>query len=183
VDNQKNISKEAGIRLSWRPIKALRNQTEIRLKNQFRENKASISRNRDIISYFLNQRLSWRFKSRWESGFEAELASEENRLESYPLKLWYAVLKAKLAYALPGLGRISSDYQYQSVNVTSNPQNHVVPYEMAKGKKKGASQNWQLRAEYTLMKNIVFTFFYSGRDDAGFDRVIHSGQAEIRAFF
>jgi len=65
VDNQKNISKESGIRLSWRPVKALRNQTEIRLKNLFRENKASVSRNRDIVSYFLNQRLSWRFKKEY----------------------------------------------------------------------------------------------------------------------
>ncbi len=58
-----------------------------------------------------------------------------------------------------------------------------MPYEMARGKKEGVSQNWQARLEYTLAKNVVFSLFYNGRDEAGFKRVIHSGQAEIRAFF
>jgi hypothetical protein len=54
---------------------------------------------------------------------------------------------------------------------------------MAGGKKEGASKNWQLRGEYTIAENVVISLFYNGRDDAGFEKIIHTGQAEIKAYF
>jgi len=32
-------------------------------------------------------------------------------------------------------------------------------------------------------RECSFYLFYSGRDDANYDKVIHTGQAEIRAYF
>ena len=104
-------------------------------------------------------------------------------METYPLDLWFGVSKIEANYALPGKGRFTADYEYQLVNVTRNPLDLVVPFEMARGKKKGTSQKWQLRGEYTVAKNILFTLLYTGRDEAGFEQVIHTGQAEVRAFF
>jgi hypothetical protein len=69
------------------------------------------------------------------------------------------------------------------VKITANPLQSTIPYEMAHGKREGVSKKWQLRAEYTVAKNILFTLLYRGRDDAGFNQIIHTGQAEIRAFF
>jgi len=109
--------------------------------------------------------------------------NEKNRAESYPLDLWFMTSKLQSTYSFKGKGRITGNYEYQKVNVTNNPLGLVVPYEMARGKKQGVSQRWQLRAEYTVSKNIVFTLLYTGRFDAGFSTIIHTGQAEVRAFF
>jgi hypothetical protein len=54
---------------------------------------------------------------------------------------------------------------------------------MAGGKREGVSKSWQLRGEYTIAENVVISLFYNGRDDAGFKEIIHTGQAEIRAYF
>jgi hypothetical protein len=183
IDNQTAKTKEIGLQIRWRPALSWRSETELKWKNHFRENEASISRNRDIVGYYAQERLSYRLKSGWESSIETDYALEENDIAAYPIRLWYLTGKFKLGYSLPGKGRISSEYQYQTVHTLKNPLQLTVPYEMANGKREGVSQNWQIRAEYTLMKNIVFSVFYSGRDDADFSRIIHNGQAEIRAFF
>jgi hypothetical protein len=67
--------------------------------------------------------------------------------------------------------------------VLENPQNVTVPFEMARGKREGQNMRWQLRGDYTLAENVVISLSYIGRDDAQFDKIIHTGQAEIRAYF
>ncbi len=182
-ENETRRSQETGLRASWRLNNWLKGQTELRNRTILRSSAANPLRSRDILGWYLQQNFSWRPHSRWEIGLESELGSEDNRSASYPLKLWYGLLKSRLNYALPGSGRASAEYQLQSVQVVTNPLTRSVPYEMAHGKKEGLSQTWQARFEYTLAKNIVFSIFYNGRNEAGFERVIHSGQAEIRAFF
>jgi hypothetical protein len=91
--------------------------------------------------------------------------------------------KLQANYILAGKGRFTAEYNHQTVKVSSNPNELSVPFEMARGKKEGVSKRWQLRAEYTVAKNILFTFLYSGRDDAGLTDIIHTGQAEVRAYF
>lgn len=182
-ENEDRLSIDRSLRFDWRITSRLKSQSEGKLKMILRESEANPTRNRDVNGYFYNQKFSFRPLSRWEFGLESELGWERNKAENYPLKLWFGTGRLRINYAIPGKTRISADYEYQQVTVTDNPQNLVVPFEMARGRKEGASKKWQIRSEYTVAKNIVFTFFYSGRDEAGFDRIIHSGQAEVRAFF
>ena len=182
-ENETRQSGETGLRASWRLNNRLKGQTEVRNRTILRSSAANPLRSRDIMGWYLQQNFSWRPHSRWEIGLESEAGSEDNRSLSYPIKLQFGLFKSRLNYSLPGKGRASAHYQLQTVQVIKNPFERSVPYEMAHGKKEGISQNWQARFEYTLAKNIVFSIFYSGRNEAGFERVIHSGQAEIRAFF
>ena len=92
-----------------------------------------------------------------------------------------ALLRA--SYAFLGKGKISSSFDYLTVNVKNNPLGSSIPYEMARGKKEGISKSWQLRGEYTIAQNVVVSLFYNGRDDSDFERILHTGQAEIRAYF
>lgn len=182
-ENEDRRTDEFGVRVNWRIFSKLRSQTELRRKDVFRDNKSSASRNRNILGWFANQRFSWRPNSKWEFGIESEYGNENNRTTTYPIKLWFAVVKGRISYAFPGKGRITGEYNYQTVQPTDNPLDLPIPYEMALGRKEGNSKDWQLRGEYTVAKNILFTLSYRGRDEAGFERIIHSGQMEIRAFF
>ena len=71
----------------------------------------------------------------------------------------------------------------QAVHVLNNPLDVSIPFEMARGKKEGLNHVWQLRGEYTIAENVVCSLTYRGRDETQFSKVIHSGQAEIRAYF
>ncbi len=182
-ENEDRKQNRFAFRTDWRITPKLRSLTEAASERIRRVSRASPLRNRNITGYYVDQKWSYRPFTRWEFGLESEYGNERNDTGNYPLDLWYLVLKSRVDYAIPGKGRISGEYTRQTVRITDNPLDYTVPYEMARGKKAGLSQSWHLRAEYTVAKNIVFTFFYSGRDEPHFDRIIHSGQAEIRAFF
>ncbi len=182
-ENEDRLSIDRSLRFDWRMTSRLKSQTEGQIKTILRDSRINATRNRDIDALILSQKFSYRPFSRWEIGIDTELGQEENKTPLYPLKLWSGTGRLRLNYAIPAKARISADYEYQQVRVTENPQNLVVPFEMAKGRKEGASRKWQVRAEYTVATNIVLTFFYNGRDEAGFENIIHTGQAEVRAFF
>jgi len=182
TENDRRKAQEIGLRFNWRPRMRLRSQSEVRWRTFLRTSAANALRNRTITGYYLSQNFSYRPSGMWEIGLESESGYETNTNPLYPINLYFMLFKQRLNYSLPAKGRISAQYELQNVTVTNNPFNRIVPFEMAKGKRQGFSQEWQLRMEYTVAKNIVFTFSYIGRKDAGFKRVIHSGQAQLRAF-
>lgn len=182
-ENEDRLTIERGFRTDWRISSKIKSQSEIRQKDTKRVSNANSTRNRNIAGYFLNQKIFYKPFERWEFKIDGEYGQEDNSAAAYPINLWFAIAKTQANYVLAGEGRITADFEYQTVNTTFNPLGLTVPYEMARGKKKGISKKWQLRAEYTVSKNILFTFLYSGRDEAGFSDIIHTGQAEVRAFF
>jgi len=182
-ENEDRKTQEGGLRADWRVAGGLRSRSQFKLKTIRRQSTANSLRNRRITGFYLDQNFSYQPFVRWEFGLESEYGNEKNDQPAYPLKLWYGTVKGRLSYSIAGKGRASAEYRYQKVQPLSNPLNYAIPYEMARGRKQGVSQDWRLRLEYTVTKNIVFNIFYSGRDEAGFEKVIHSGQAEIRAFF
>ncbi len=183
ADNEDRLNIERALRMDWRVIPALKSQSELRGRYVTRNSNSNIRRNRDISGLLFTEKITWRINKRWEGRLETEYGRERNRTESYPLSLWYALFKPRLNFIIPGQARLSLDYEYQTVRVTDNPLSLTVPYEMARGRKEGLSQRWQARMEYNITKNILFNFSYSGRNEAGFSRVLHTGQAEVRAFF
>jgi hypothetical protein len=182
-DNEDKLSIERGIRADYAVHSKVKAQSEVRQRLIVRKNKADILHNRDITSNILNQNISYRPESKWEFGIESENGFEKDIAENKDLNVRYHSILLRTDYSIFKKGKISTEYEYQLVRVLNNPQNVTIPFEMAKGKKKGVNKRWQLRAEYTLATNIVFSIYYSGRDEAGLPKIIHSGQAEIRAYF
>jgi len=182
-ENEDRHSLEHGLRTDWRILNNLKSQSEVRVKAYSKLSNARPLKNRDIMGYYFDQRFSFRPISNWEFGLESQYGNEANQSLDYLIDLWYENIKGRINYSLPGKGRASANYAFQIVDVTANSDNKVVPYEMASGKKEGNSHTWDLRVEYTVAKNVVFTFYYSGRKEANYQNVIHTGQAEIRAYF
>jgi hypothetical protein len=183
ADNEKRYTRELGIRADWRVNTKLRSRSELSRKTLIRDVSASVSRSRDIYGYYVNQDFSFRPVRSWEFGLVDEFGLEKNSTAYYPISLWYNTIRGRVNYSLTVKTRITGNYEYQLVNPYDNPLNKTIPYEMARGKKEGVSQFWQMRVEYNVAKNIMFSLFYSGRDDAAYKHIIHTGNAEIRAFF
>ncbi|GEM_PF-785122 len=183
ADNEDRLNVERALRMDWRIIPALKSQTEVRGRFVTRNSRSNVMRNRNISGLLATEKITWRLNKRWEARLETEYGREENRTDNYPLSLWYGLFKPQLNFIIPGKARLSLNYEYQTVRLLDNPLNLTVPYEMARGRKEGLSQRWQARMEYNITKNVLFNFSYSGRNDAGLSRVIHTGQAEVRAYF
>ena len=146
-------------------------------------NPSNASRNRDITSYIIEQNFSFRPDLSWEFGLESEYGQEKDNANQKNLRASYIRSLARASYAFLRKGKISTSFDYQRVNILDNPTKATIPYEMARGRKEGVSKSWQIRGEYTIAENVVISLFYNGRDDADFERIIHTGQAEIRAYF
>ncbi len=182
-ENEDRLNVEKGIRATYRLFQKIRLQTEFRDQLTFRNNAAETSKNRDIQSRIINQNISYRPDLIWEFGVESEGGLEVDRAEGKNLEVQYLRILLRSTYSILRKGRITGDFDYQMVEELSNPLNAPIPYEMARGKRVGVNKAWSFRAEYTLAENIVFSLTYNGRDDADFEKIIHTGQAEVRAFF
>jgi hypothetical protein len=182
-ENEDRLTIERGLRTDYKIINALRSQSEIEQKSIFRNSKANTSRNRDIGSLALKQNFSYRPVQTWEFGLELEFGFEKDDANNKNLNLRYDRALARASYSLLRKGRLSADYELQSVHVLNNPLGVSIPFEMARGKKEGINHLWLLRGEYTVAENVVCSFTYRGRDETQFSKIIHSGQAEIRAYF
>jgi len=180
-DNENRLTIERGFRTDWKISQEVKSQSEISNELTKRIRPSSPTRNRNIKGVYFNQKFFYKPVQSWEFQISGEYGREENQVANNPLDLWFGIGKLQANYILPGRGRITADYEHQIVQPTQK--DVTIPFEMARGKREGTSRKWQLRAEYTVSKNILFTLLYRGRDDAGFDQVIHTGQAEVRAFF
>lgn len=183
TDNESRLNVEKAARVDWRIMPTLKTRSEWRYRNVSRINPASPKRDRAISGLSFTENVTARIVGGWEWRMDAEYGNERNRTDRYPMRLWYARVKPQINYTLPGTARMTLDYEYQTVKVTDNPFDLAVPYEMARGRKEGVSQRWQARFEYNISRNILINVTYTGRDEAGFKKVIHTGQAEVRAYF
>jgi len=182
-ENEDRLTIERGVRASYKVINNVKAQTEFRQQFTYRNSQANSSRNRDINSNILDQNFSYRPNLEWEFGIDSEFGFEKDLIPTRDLNLRYTKLLSRINYSLLKKGRITAEYEYIDVTAVNNPNKLVVPFEMALGKKEGVSKRWQLRGDYTVAENVIFTLFYSGRDDANYEKVIHTGQAEVRAYF
>jgi hypothetical protein len=131
----------------------------------------------------MDQNVSYRPLPVWEFGSESELGLEKDMANDKNLTLQYLRLLNRINYSLLQKGRLSAEYELLNVDILHNPTHSAIPYEMALGKKEGLNKQWRIRGDYTLAANIVFSVFYEGRKDANYQKTIHSGQAEVRAYF
>ncbi len=187
-ENEGRLGIERGLRANYQIQRTLKAQSEVRYNTLNRNNKSDLGRNRDISSWIMDQNFSYRPLPVWEFGLDAELGLEEDlaartTASNSDLSLRYLRLLGRINYSLLQKGRLTAEYDLINVDVLDNPGQRAVPYEMARGKKEGLNKQWRLRGDYTVATNIVFSVFYEGRDEATYQKVIHTGQAEIRAFF
>jgi hypothetical protein len=172
--------------LIWRQRiyrKILSQELEYEQSTNFRNVQSAPTRNRDVFGHLVSFKLNYRPVYAWQLRFQLEGGLQKDRAESNQLSVRYVEISPQINYAVKGKARAVTRFTFLSVGFTSNPFNRPLPFEMGKGKKEGNSLNWNLRFEYFVSGNVTITVNYNGRKDAGMERPIHLGQAEVRAFF
>lgn len=156
--------------------------TNVEYLNKTDRNIAPVSsvRNRNIISDGINFDFSYRPIQQIESGFTLNFTRAD---DFYPVPSNSADINQqifRIIYSFATQGRVRLELERDEIRL-SNSQ-ITIPFELTNGKVNGKSYFWRGIFDYSISKNIQASFNYDGRIE-GDRRVVHTGRAEIRAFF
>lgn len=115
-----------------------------------------------------------------EAGFKVQLKRASDVYPTLPTKADINVQTFRFIYNLQGKGTIRSEISRNEVLLNTNPL--FVPFDLTKGLSVGKSYFWSLNFEYRISNFIQATINYFGRAE-GKSKVIHTGTAEVRAYF
>lgn len=162
---------------------AFLNDANLKYGRQERVSASAGIKPENITSIGIEEKLTWRFWQNWTQSLALELAKENNNTSSNRIDLFYNLTNWQMIVPFSGKGRVQVNFQRLQVEVLNAIPGYVIPYNMAKGKKEGVSYNWSLNAGYALNQYINLNITYSGRKDSGYTKILHTGQAEVKAFF
>lgn len=177
---EKGFMKERGIRIRFRMIEEISNQTEFGVND---DNVAAVitsNRNRIINNNFLTTDFSYRPQKNIEVGFKIKYSQS---IDSYPEKATEInsngqALRLNLSFS--GNGRLRIEVERNEL--LSNSTTNFLPYELTGGNVLGKNYFWRFNFDYRFGLNLQSTASYDGRLQ-GIGRIIHTARAEVRAFF
>lgn len=156
--------------------------TQVEYTNRTDKNTAPVNsiRNRDIFSDEITDDISYKPIQSIESGF---LFSYRKATDYYPKNPTNASINQQILrfiYSFESSGRVRIELERYEVNLNTTPLNF--PYELTSGRVPGKSYFWRAMLDYSISKNIQANVNYEGRVE-GSKNVIHSGRAQVTAFF
>jgi len=173
-----NLERSVRLRLSFTEDLAL--QTDFSNRTD-RNNAAAYSiRNRNIKANSVVSDLTYKPHRDIEVGFQVELTRANDYYPFVPTQADINSQKLRFIYSLQSGGRLRIDMERHEALLNTNPQ--FVPYELTGGIVVGKSYLWTVGFDYRITNFIQAAVNYFGRAE-GNSKVIHTGTAEIRAFF
>lgn len=115
-----------------------------------------------------------------EAGFKVQLKRASDFFPVQPTKADINVQTFRFIYSFSGKGTLRSEVSRNEALVNTNPA--FVPFDLTKGLVIGKSYFWSLNLEYRISNFIQATMNYFGRAEDK-SKVIHTGTAEVRAYF
>ncbi|MBS1517775.1 MAG: hypothetical protein JSS91_06780 [Bacteroidetes bacterium] len=137
-------------------------------------------RNRNIKSEGLSGDFSYRPIPEIESGFQLNISKAVDSYPFIPIQADINQILFRIIYSFALSGRVRAEVERD--NVKLNFPDAAFPYELTGGRPVGSSILWRLLFDYSISKNLQATINYDGRSEGG-RKVIHTGRAEIKAFF
>lgn len=137
-------------------------------------------RNWNIYSEGVTSELIYKPAANIESGFKVQIKRSKDNYPILPTQADMNIQTFRLIYSLSGKGTLRSEISRNEVILSDNPV--FLPFELTKGLVPGKSYFWSVNFEYRISNFIQATINYFGRAENK-SRVIHTGTAEIRAYF
>ncbi len=178
--NEKGYNRERSVRIRFRMVKELSNQTDfVNLIDNVTAPEAS-TRSRIISNNNLTSDFSYRPERNIEVGFKFKVGKSEDNLPEIPtiIDLNSQVIRFNLSFAGTGRLRIEVERTELNANATEN----FIPFEILSGNQLGKNYFWRLNFDYRLASFLQTTISYDGRAQGG-GRVVHTARAEARAYF
>jgi hypothetical protein len=176
-------ARERSLRINFRMIQEMSNQTDLVTTNDFNNAPVSSNRIRMITDNNITSDFSYRPERNIEVGFKIK---EGRSTDEYPAKpaiidLNSQLLRFNLSFA--GTGRLRIEFERDELrgNV-DNSNSTTLPFELLGGNQLGKNYFWRLNFDYKLSSNLQSTISYDGRLQ-GESKAVHTARAEVRAYF
>lgn len=137
-------------------------------------------RNWNIFSQSVVSELTYLPIKNIEAGFKLEVKRADDRFPAAPTQVNINDQTLKFTYSLESKGKLHIEVTRNSANLNAEPL--FVPYDLTKGITPGLSYVWSVGFDYRVTNFIQATINYLGRAE-GNSQVIHTGTAELRAYF
>lgn len=173
-----NVERTARLRFSFTPDLALITDYVTQIERNLAPSVEI--RNWNINTEGVTSEIIYKPVASVEAGFKVQIKRAK---DVYPVANTQADINVqtfRLTYSLSGKGTLRSEISRNEVLLNTNPA--FVPFDLTKGLVSGKSYFWTLNFEYRISNFIQATINYFGRAEDK-SRVIHTGTAEIRAYF
>jgi hypothetical protein len=139
------------------------------------------ARNRNIYTDGLLSDFSYRPVQEIESGFTIGISKAKDVYPSSPTIADINSQILRFIYSFTLQGRLRLEMERGEVKL--NKSNTIYPYELTLGRQEGLTYIWRGIFDYSISKNLQATINYDGRVEGSDRKVIHTGRAEVKAFF
>ncbi len=177
---EKGFLKEKSIRIRFKMIEEIGNQTDYTNQNDFVSAPENSNRARTITSDLVSSDFSYRPIKNIEVGFKISIGRNIDEYPAKPTKIDMNSFQTRCNLSFTGNGRLR--IEFERTELTSNEIDNYIPFELTKGNSIGKNYYWRLNFDYKIGLNLQATISYDGRLQ-GSNKVIHTAKAEARAYF
>jgi hypothetical protein len=177
---ENGYNRERSLRIRFRLIKEVSNQTDIINTNENVSAPQPSTRNRQILDNNLTTDFSYRPVGFIEVGLKLKVGKSEDTFPDSPtiIDLNSQLLRLNISFAQTGRLRVEAERTELIANTLEN----IIPFEMLNGNQPGKNYYWRLNFDYRIASFLQTTLSYDGRLQ-GEGQVVHTARAEARAYF
>jgi len=178
--NERSLNIQRSVRGRLGLTKDITTQIEYVIKTDRNLAPVNSIRNRNISGNSINTDLAYRPIQSIESGFQFNYSKAD---DFYPVKTTNVSINQEIlrfVYSFASKGRLRLEIERDEVLINLPDANF--PYELTSGRPAGKSYYWRGIFDYSISKNLQASVNYDGRVE-GSKQVIHTGRAQVTAFF
>ncbi len=124
---------------------------------------------------------SYRPASTWDVAIRTEYRHARNKVPEPVSEARAFFLIPRVGFSFKQKGRLRAELEFGQVS--ADPENRALPYEMLQGDQPGKTMRWSLFAAYQISGHVMITLNYRGRNEPWRTRIYQTGQLKVRAFF
>ena len=185
-DLERSQSIERSFRLKWNPTIDIGLQLDAELENRsLLGDDLDTSRVFDLEALLFETDFSYRPERSLELGWIFRIRSADDVFPATPRSTFLTGNEIRAIYSIETKGRFRATLERTVVGGTNLNGGEVfsLPFQLTDGYAIGATWVGRLSFDYRFGANIQASVNYTGRAEPPSNRVIHTGQMEVRAFF
>ena len=177
---ERGYFRERGLRIRFRMIEEINNQTEIINQTDNLISPPTSNRARTITRNDLTSDFSYRPVRDVEVGFKIATGRSQDDFPKTPTIVDQNSITLRVNLSFENIGRLR--IEAERTELTSSSNNFNIPYEITRGNSIGKNYFWRVFFDYRLSGFIQTSLSYDARLQ-GSSRVIQTMRAEARAYF
>jgi hypothetical protein len=178
--NEKGYFRERGLRMTFRLIPEISNQTELINQTDNMISPPITNRAREVLKNSVSSDFSYRPEQNIEVGFKLESARSIDDYPAKPITVDMNSQTLRLNISFQNLGRLR--IELERTELTASSESYNIPFEITRGNVIGKNYFWRAFFDYRINSFIQSSFSYDARLQ-GSSRVIQTMRAEAKAYF